>query len=230
MDIHKPKPFHGWREFLKEYGIIVLGVMTALGGEQIVDSFRWHGEVVEARESLDKQAADQLFAASERIDSEPCERRQLERLADIVNRNGRTPQVWRSATLPFRSWNTSSWTAATASGAVAHMSPDLRDVYAAHFGMVEILRGLNQQELLLSSDLDSLRAPATLSDTTRDRLASDIARLQGLNKMQAIGARQMAGRLQGLGVKLSAGQQAKLKDAAAEPCLMPDQPEPPVKG
>jgi len=33
MDIHKPKPWHGWREFLKEYGIIVLGVLTALGLE-----------------------------------------------------------------------------------------------------------------------------------------------------------------------------------------------------
>jgi hypothetical protein len=33
MDIHKPKPWHGLREFLKEYLIIVVGVMTALAGE-----------------------------------------------------------------------------------------------------------------------------------------------------------------------------------------------------
>jgi len=30
MDIHKPKPWHGLREFLKEYLIIVIGVLTAL--------------------------------------------------------------------------------------------------------------------------------------------------------------------------------------------------------
>lgn len=30
MDIHKPKPWHGVREFLKEYLIIVVGVLTAL--------------------------------------------------------------------------------------------------------------------------------------------------------------------------------------------------------
>ena len=29
MDIHKPKPWHGMREFLKEYVIIVVGVLTA---------------------------------------------------------------------------------------------------------------------------------------------------------------------------------------------------------
>jgi hypothetical protein len=32
MDIHKPKPWHGVREFLKEYVIIVVGVLTALAG------------------------------------------------------------------------------------------------------------------------------------------------------------------------------------------------------
>jgi hypothetical protein len=39
MDIHKPKPWHGLREFLKEYAIIVVGVLTALAGEQAVDKF-----------------------------------------------------------------------------------------------------------------------------------------------------------------------------------------------
>ena len=35
MEIHKPKPWHGFREFLKEYLIIVVGVLTALAGEQL---------------------------------------------------------------------------------------------------------------------------------------------------------------------------------------------------
>jgi hypothetical protein len=30
MEIHKPKPVHGWRDFAKEVGIIVLGVLSAL--------------------------------------------------------------------------------------------------------------------------------------------------------------------------------------------------------
>jgi hypothetical protein len=33
VNIHKPKPWHGAHEFLKEYGIIVLGVVTALALE-----------------------------------------------------------------------------------------------------------------------------------------------------------------------------------------------------
>jgi hypothetical protein len=38
MAIHKPKSWTGWREFLKEYLIIVVGVLTALGGEQMVEA------------------------------------------------------------------------------------------------------------------------------------------------------------------------------------------------
>jgi hypothetical protein len=47
MDIHKPKPWHGVREFLKEYLIIVVGVLTALGAEQAVEWVRAQ-EAVEA--------------------------------------------------------------------------------------------------------------------------------------------------------------------------------------
>jgi hypothetical protein len=41
MDIHKPKPWHGLREFLKEYVIIAVGVMTALGAEAVVENLHW---------------------------------------------------------------------------------------------------------------------------------------------------------------------------------------------
>lgn len=36
MDIHKPKPWHGWRESLKEHMTILVGVLTPLAAEQAV--------------------------------------------------------------------------------------------------------------------------------------------------------------------------------------------------
>ena len=36
MHLQLPKPLHGWREFAGEVGIIVLGVLIALGLEQLV--------------------------------------------------------------------------------------------------------------------------------------------------------------------------------------------------
>jgi hypothetical protein len=41
VEIHKPKPIHNWREFLKEVGTIVLGVCVALGAEQTVEWVHW---------------------------------------------------------------------------------------------------------------------------------------------------------------------------------------------
>ncbi len=38
MDVHKPKLFHSWRELLREFGIIVLGVLTALAARVSVSS------------------------------------------------------------------------------------------------------------------------------------------------------------------------------------------------
>jgi hypothetical protein len=52
MEIHKPKPIHNWREFLKEVGIIVLGVSIALGAEQAVEYFHWKNRIRDAAEAM----------------------------------------------------------------------------------------------------------------------------------------------------------------------------------
>jgi hypothetical protein len=49
MDIHKPKPWRGAREFLKEIGTIVIGVLIALGAEQVAVSLRDRHAAAEAR-------------------------------------------------------------------------------------------------------------------------------------------------------------------------------------
>ena len=45
MHFHLPKPLHGWRQFAGEVGIIVVGVLIALGAEQLVASWHWRSEV-----------------------------------------------------------------------------------------------------------------------------------------------------------------------------------------
>jgi hypothetical protein len=222
MEAHKPKPAGGWRGFAGGIGIVVVGVAIALGGEQAVEALRWRQEVAEARSSLDRQAAEQLFLASESVVLEGCEMRQLDRLSEIVDRQGSTPQLRRGVTLRVHAWNTSPWQAATASGAVAHMPPNVRQDYAQHFGMTETMGALNQQEFTLASDLGTLGAPEVLSDTARDRLASDIARLRGLDRLIATASRQMAAHLQGMGIHMAAQDAATLKREQAAPCLMPD--------
>ncbi len=42
MHLHRPKPLHGWRELLLEIGVIVVGIVIAIGLEQAVELFH-HG-------------------------------------------------------------------------------------------------------------------------------------------------------------------------------------------
>ena len=52
MHVHLPKPLHGWRAFVGEVGIIVLGVLIALGAGQIAES---------AHESREGRQADEVI-------------------------------------------------------------------------------------------------------------------------------------------------------------------------
>ena len=57
MHIHPPKPLHGWREFVGEVGVIVIGVLIALSAEQVVDQLHWRHETHLASEALARELA-----------------------------------------------------------------------------------------------------------------------------------------------------------------------------
>jgi hypothetical protein len=56
MHFHLPKPLHGWREFAGEVGIIVLGVLIALGFEQIVEASHQRQEGLQADDANPQRA------------------------------------------------------------------------------------------------------------------------------------------------------------------------------
>src|SRR3954454_15364100 len=93
MDIHKPKPWHGVREVLKEYLIIVVGVLTALGGEQVVEGFHWRHVVGEAREALAVDEKRSLQWVAERDAESPCVAREIRTLGAILDRAGDTGRL-----------------------------------------------------------------------------------------------------------------------------------------
>ena len=84
MDIHKPKPWHGLREFLKEYLIIVIGVLTALGAEQLVAWLHGRGQAQEAREAVRTEIAANLGALEWRRSEGACIDRRLKEIAAVL--------------------------------------------------------------------------------------------------------------------------------------------------
>ena len=72
MHFHVPKPLHGWREFAGEVGVIVLGVLIALGAEQVVETLHWRQEVSLFRNSVDHEIGNNLGTYVYRMRENAC--------------------------------------------------------------------------------------------------------------------------------------------------------------
>ncbi len=127
MDIHKPKSWHGWREFLKEYLIIVVGVLTALGAEQVAEALRWRHEVAEARQELRYELGSNIRLTQRRAGKADCVDRRLDDLGGILaeaSKSGRLPPTGFIGQPISPTYLQDAWDAQKSGQAVAHFSPE----------------------------------------------------------------------------------------------------------
>ncbi|MEQ7872416.1 hypothetical protein ABDK56_00200 [Sphingomonas sp. ASV193] len=80
MSVRVPRPLHGWRVFLGEVGIIVLGVLLALGAQQLVEDWHWRGDVAEFRASVRDEIEHDLWTYPFRAQQKGCIERRLDEL------------------------------------------------------------------------------------------------------------------------------------------------------
>ena len=93
MHFHLPKPLHGWRAFFGEVGIIVVGVLIALGAGQVVELVHDRQVAEEARENVRAEAAMDLGFLQGRASVQGCIERRLAALSAILGKAGEgTPQ------------------------------------------------------------------------------------------------------------------------------------------
>ena len=86
MHVHLPKPLHGWREFLGEVDVIVIGVLIALAADQIAELISWRKHIAEAKEDLRGELEQDLYNAEQRVRMEGCIDRRLDQLEQIIER------------------------------------------------------------------------------------------------------------------------------------------------
>jgi hypothetical protein len=123
MHIHLPKPLHGWREFLGEVGIIVVGVIIALGLEAWVDDLHWQSKVTEARTQLRHEVGNNLALMDYRISMQQCVDRRIKELSFIVTKattSGRIPPLGPIGLLPSATFPTSVWESQVAAQTMTH--------------------------------------------------------------------------------------------------------------
>lgn len=75
-----PPHRHSRRQFLSEIAIVVIGVLLALGAEQIVQWWNWQSEVEESREAINAEIGYNLVSRKRRQDQSDCIDRRLDDL------------------------------------------------------------------------------------------------------------------------------------------------------
>jgi hypothetical protein len=158
MDARKPKLASNWRDLLKEWGIIVLGVLTALLAEQAVQSFDWRQKVEAALADMDNELSigdgPQAYV---RLAIGKCVTSRLDAIREAVERGDRTQSrklidgLW----LPRRTYDYLAREAATASDVASHMPADRMLQYRIAYEVVPNMNRLAEKEL---SDFGHLSA------------------------------------------------------------------------
>jgi hypothetical protein len=177
MDVHKPKLVRNWREFLKEYGIIVLGVLTALLAEQAVQSFEWHQKIDAAVADMDNElGSGDGPEAYTRLAIHDCVSTHLDNLQASIERGDRSEsrKLIDTLWLPNRTWDSLAREGATASDVSEHMPHGRMLEYRIAYEMVPDMQRLAEKEL---SDLGHLRALPTTGGPigTDEKLVEDDA-------------------------------------------------------
>jgi hypothetical protein len=175
MEAHKPKSWHGPGEFFREYLIIVVGVLTALGGEQAVEWMHHQNELVETREALREEIAQNgnYITLGTALDS--CRIVIEEKLADWARGGGPRPKL---AVVGFPRLNFGVWDAAK-SGPLSRMSVKERLSYSQLYDAFE------KAEKDIERQLDI--AVAVVQYRNQEQLNSDQAqRLVELSNAQLV--------------------------------------------
>jgi hypothetical protein len=178
MEVHKPRPWSDWGEFLREYAIIVLGVLTAVTAEQAVEWAHVRDHVGQARAQLVSEVQHQYLVDEEFLAVQPCLDRQLDRIEQAVLTSGtilaplpvnNDPQLHISFVYraPSRSWTDSAWQGAIAEGLVSRLSTTERRILPIHYSEMNRMRALADQETGAIGQLMALSRPLPMDGRTK---------------------------------------------------------------
>ena len=157
MHIHIPKPLHGWRAFAGEVGVIVLGVLIALGFGQIATDLNDRSEARQARENVVYEVEQNLDVFRRRAEIQPCIEQRLAEIEQLIRAApaplprplwiGR-PQVWE---FYAQRWNTAS-----AGGRTSLLTSEQQSSFALFYSRFNASEQVEQVEQLAWARLRGL--------------------------------------------------------------------------
>ncbi len=196
MPIKLPTPINGWRVFAGEVGVIVLGVLIALGAQQAVETLRWREEVRRTEDALTIEIAESIVHASERQVVSRC---LSDRLTYLIGKVSSNKGPWKGDPMPLqqtafavksvpaayrtpnRKWNDNVWESAQNSGVFGHMPRERVAGFSKIYAIMEGLRKDNEFEHQVFPQLLYLSFDNQLDAAARQQALAALGRLDWLN-------------------------------------------------
>jgi hypothetical protein len=179
------RPLHGWHEFAYEIIIVVIGVMLALGGAQLLDTLNSRSEIASFREAVNHELGRDLGIYQSMMASRPCVTRRTRELERFLTdaRGGRHHPLARPIGRPFmQTFYFSAWD--NKSGAVTDQLPfKTRIVYG------EVYDEFRENEKVLLNERDAWRSlaqfeqPLPLDVASQLRLRELLSRVEQYNEV-----------------------------------------------
>lgn len=201
------RPLKGWRVFAGEVGVVLLGVLLALGAQQLAEEFDRRQNRAFTEQALKDEIAFSAGYAFERLVIEPCLKSRLRELNEKLAANANPwrgtpaqlgkvqvagtrafPAVYRT---PSREWPTNAWTTATASGVLLHMDRARVAQFGDIYSQIRNLGDAQDAEETIAPNLSFLASDQRLEPATRVAAQTVLAQLDTHNEMIVTIAHQM---------------------------------------
>lgn len=194
MKLSMLRPLEGWRAFAGEVGVVVLGVLLALGAQQIAESVNERGEAAQTRATLTGEIEESLAVLELRRAAQPCIDRRLKELRAIVNQWGRTGSFetprWVSQATWF-AFDTARFEAAQSAGRLALLPSEEQYRFGLVVESLRTFRDIQKRETDAWSTLRMLQSgPEVLSASDRTAVRVALQEASTLNHFAQISVGQ----------------------------------------
>jgi hypothetical protein len=186
VEIHKPRPIHSWRDLAIEVAVIVVGIIIALTGEQLLQGIEWREKVSRAEEQIRLEMSDddgpEIF---QRLAMGDCIATGLDQIRASVDRgDGRAAVIGAIANVdvPRHTYESHAYNAAAASGVLARLSPERLNLWNYLYSPMPVLDRIAEREFFDAAALHAIRGskrPRTSNATTRTSSARQPRRKRG---------------------------------------------------
>ena len=160
------KPMHGWRAFAGEVGVIVLGVLIALGAQQLVDTLRQRSDVEQLRNALNAELADDRARWEGIRSSDECAERRLEALEHWLETAPANARLTNAYPILLWSTHTSAWDSAKSSPAGQLLGLDERLTYSS---LYDSLDNWGRNTIEESKTAEAINADFATADQAENR-------------------------------------------------------------